>query len=160
TLRVASEAAASAVLDERDARLRSLDQQARPLLARIVDGPEISSDERLVCELLEAELRDSLRARGLVDDRLSHAARSARSRGVQVVLLDDRGDDALDPAVRTELAASVADRLDALDTGAATARLLPAGRTHLASMLVDDDSTHRIEYDHDGRPTDAATSAD
>lgn len=152
TVRVAAEAAASAVLDERDAQLRRLDEQARPLMGRIVDGPDLDDDELLVCELLEADLRDSLRARGLLDDRLSRSARAARSRGVQVVMLDDRGDVDLDAHARTALATSAADRLDTLAAGSATVRLLPAGRPLLATMLVDADETYRIEYGHDGRP--------
>ena len=152
TLRVAAAAAASAALDERDAQLRRLDEQARPLLGRIADGPELDQSELLVCELLEADLRDSLRARGLLTARLARAARSARSRGVQVVMLDDRGDVELDPHVRTALADSAADRLDSISTGSATVRLLPPGRPLLATMLVDAGNTYRVEYGHDGRP--------
>ncbi len=152
TLRVAAEAAASAVLDERDEQLRRLDEQARPLLARIVDGPDLFADERLVCELLEADLRDSLRARGLLDGRLSQAARAARSRGVQVVMLDDRGDIELDGTAHAALAASAASQLDSICTGSATVRLLPAGRPLLATMLIDAGETYRVEYGHDGRP--------
>lgn len=152
TVRVASEAAASAVLDERDAQLRRLDHQARPLLGRIVAGPELLADDILVCQLLEADLRDSLRARALADTRLSQAARAARSRGVQVVMLDDRGDAELDDSVHAALTSSAAEELDGLAAGSATVRLLPAGRPVLATMLVDAGETYRIEYGHDGEP--------
>lgn len=152
TVRIASEAAASAVLEERDAQLERLDEQARPLLGRIVSGPDLTEDERLACELLEADLRDSLRARGLVDTRLSRAARAARSRGVQVVMLDDRGDVALDSDAHSALTASAADQLDALRSGSATVRLLPPGRPVLATMLVDADETFRLEYTQNGSP--------
>lgn len=151
TLRIASAAAAAAVLEERDEQLERLDEQARPLLGRIVDGPDLSEDEILACELLEADLRDSLRARGLVDSRLVQAARSARSRGVQVVMLDDRGDVALESPVHAALTSSAAARLDSIDSGTVTVRMLPPGRSTLATILHDDaENTHRLEYGPDG----------
>lgn len=151
TVRIASEAAASAVLEERDEQLRRLDEQARPLLGRIADGPEMSKDELLACELLEADLRDSLRARGLVEPRLTQAARSARSRGVQVVMLDDRGGSELDDRALAALTASAAERLDAIETGSVTVRMLPPGRASLATILHDDcEETRRYEYGLDG----------
>ncbi|WP_128646236.1 hypothetical protein, partial [Rhodococcus sp. BS-15] len=54
TVRIASRAAAAAVLEERDARLASLDALARPLLQRIADGPDPTDEEVLACRLLEA----------------------------------------------------------------------------------------------------------
>lgn len=151
TLRISSAAAASAVLEERDAQLERLDEQARPLLGRIVDGPDLNADELLACELLEADLRDSLRARGLAGSQLSQAARSARSRGVQVVMLDDRGEVPLDAPILTELTASAAAQLDSIDSGTVTVRMLPPGRSTLATILHNDsDDTHRFEYGPDG----------
>lgn len=155
TARVALEAAAAAVLDERDSQLERLDEMARPLLERTVHGPDLSAAEVLSCTLLEAELRDSLRARALVDPRLRHSVRTARGRGVNVVLLDDRAED-LAPDVRDALVTSTAEHIDRIDHGSATIRLLPAGRPLLATMLVDAGETYRIEYKHDGSIAEAA----
>ena len=152
TVRIASQAAAAAALEERDARLASLDALARPLLQRIADGPDPTDEEVLACRLLEAELRDTLRARGLVRPDLARAARSARARGVEVMMLDDRSPDALDDDVRDRIVAATARALDAAEAGAVTVRLLPPGRPVAATILLDDlgDNAHRVEYDHTG----------
>ncbi|AJW41862.1 hypothetical protein NY08_3855 [Rhodococcus sp. B7740] len=153
TVRIASQAAAAAVLEERDARLASLDALARPLLQRIADGPDPTDEEILACRLLEAELRDTLRARGLVRPDLARAARSARARGVEVMLLDDRSPNALDDDARERIVAAASSALDAAEAGAVTVRLLPPGRPVAATILLDDlgDGAHRVEYDHTGR---------
>ncbi|MDV8021380.1 hypothetical protein [Rhodococcus sp. IEGM 1330] len=152
TVRIASRAAAAAVLQERDARLASLDALARPLLQRIADGPDLTEEEILACVLLEAELRDSLRARGLVRPDLARAARSARARGVEVMMLDDRAPAELNDDVRERIVAATSSALDAAEAGAVTVRLLPPGRPVAATILLDDlgDGAHRVEYDHTG----------
>lgn len=152
TSRVASEAAAAAVLEERDSQLRHLDEMARPLLERTVAGPELDEDDVLSCILLEAELRDSLRARGLAHSSLRAAVRAARGRGVTIVLLDDHVGVDLHPDVRDAVAMSATEHIDMIQSGSATVRLLPAGRPALATMLVDSEETYRVEYEHDGRP--------
>ncbi|MEW2016244.1 hypothetical protein [Rhodococcus sp. NPDC076796] len=152
TVRIASRAAAAAVLEERDARLASLDALARPLLQRIADGPDPTDEEVLACRLLEAELRDTLRARGLVRPDLARAARSARARGVEVMMLDDRSPNALDDVVRERIVTAASSALDAAEAGAVTVRLLPPGRPVAATILLDDlgEGAHRVEYDHSG----------
>ncbi|KQU54025.1 hypothetical protein ASG84_23615 [Rhodococcus sp. Leaf278] len=153
TVRIASQAAAAAVLEERDARLASLDALARPLLQRIADGPDLTDEELLGCVLLEAELRDSLRARGLVRPNLARAARSARARGVEVMMLDDRAPATLDDDARDRIVAAASNSLDGAHAGSVTVRLLPAGRAAAATVLLDDlgDGALRIEYDDTGR---------
>ncbi|MGV8872518.1 MAG: hypothetical protein ACOH2Q_08330 [Rhodococcus sp. (in: high G+C Gram-positive bacteria)] len=153
TLRIASQAAAAAVLEERDARLASLDALARPLLQRIADGPDPTDEEILACLLLEAELRDSLRARGLVQPDLARSARSARARGVEVMMLDDRAPAALNDDVRERIVAAASSTLDAAESGSVTVRLLPPGRPVAATILLDDlgDGATRVEYDDNGR---------
>ncbi|MBY4211962.1 hypothetical protein HQO42_23710 [Rhodococcus fascians] len=153
TIRIAAQAAAAAVLEERDARLASLDTLARPLLQRIADGPDLTDEEVLACRLLEAELRDTLRARGLVLPELARAARSARARGVEVTMLDDRSPTALSEKVRNDIAAGASSSLDGALTGSVTVRLLPPGRPAAATILLDDlgDGAQRVEYDDSGR---------
>lgn len=152
TLRIASEAATSAALEERDARLASLDALARPLLQRIADGPDPTDEDILACTLLEADLRDSLRARGLMEPSLARAARAARGRGVEVMMLDDRGTSALDVDVRSRIVADAVRSLDAAGSGSITIRVLPPGRPVAVTILIDDhrEFAQRLEFDHEG----------
>ncbi|GCE39588.1 hypothetical protein Rhow_003112 [Rhodococcus wratislaviensis] len=164
TQRAATEAAASAILEERDAQLDRLDELARPLLERIASGTELSADELLACRLLEAHLRDGLRAPGLTDGITAAAARAARTRGVEVVMLDDRGMVNADAAVGRRLRAEVGGHLDGIVAGTVTVRVMPPGRSILATILVNDgDDVRRLEFDHEGRrimhvPVDATDS--
>ncbi|MBT0565947.1 hypothetical protein KIK15_04090 [Williamsia sp. CHRR-6] len=80
--RAAEVAAREATAIERDSQLSELDTLARPLLARIASGAALSAAERLQCELLDAELRDRLRAPGLHSAAVAAAAARARARGV------------------------------------------------------------------------------
>lgn len=66
----------------------ALGAQARPLLQAIADD-EVSAEGRIEIRLLEARLRDRLRARRLDDARLTAAVDAARRRGAEVVVLDD-----------------------------------------------------------------------
>jgi hypothetical protein len=151
TERIAAQAAAAAVLDERDAQLERLDALARPLLERAATGPDLGPEDSMACIILEADLRDSLRARRLVDPVLQESVRAARRRGVGVVLLDDHADGNLSDEVRATIVASAAGCLDGIESGSATIRLLPPGRPVLATMLVESqESTYRVEYAHDG----------
>ncbi|WP_415971661.1 hypothetical protein [Rhodococcus sp. 077-4] len=146
--RAAENAATSAALDERDRQLERLDQLARPLLDKLASGAELDRAEREACGLLEAALRDGLRAPGLMTDDVVAAARSARARGVQVVLLDDGGLAVLDPTVAHRVQAAVADVLTHATGEVVTARILPPGRPTIASILVSDPTEdRRIELD-------------
>ncbi|WP_420038911.1 hypothetical protein [Gordonia sp. MP11Mi] len=147
------ESAASAVRAVRDQQLARLDERARPLLQAIAAG-EVLDDEQLVhCRLIEAQLRDRIRAPGLDVPALSDAAWAARSRGAHVLLLDDYAEPAVgaEPAIGAESAVADADRsrlvekvrtagITALDQAAlgadVTVRLLPAGRTVAATISV------------------------
>lgn len=156
TARTEATAAASAVLDERDAQLRRLDVLARPLLEKLACGEALTSEQRVACQLLEAHLRDTLRAPALDHPPVTTAARAARGRGVEVVLLDDRGMETAAAPVRDRLVRSVAARLDQVTTGSVTARILPPGRHLLATVLVSSGTdVDRIEFGHDGRPVAA-----
>ncbi|GAA4482262.1 hypothetical protein GCM10023094_31870 [Rhodococcus olei] len=153
TRRAAAEAADSAILEERDRQLRRLDEQARPLLARIAAGDALSADERLACRLLEAHLRDSVRAPALTDPAVVAAARSARGRGVEVILLDDHAMDHATAEARRRFLDSVAEELFAAEAGAVTVRILPPGRDATATILCSTaDSVRRVEFGSDGRP--------
>ncbi|MEU4316445.1 hypothetical protein [Nocardia sp. NPDC024068] len=135
-MRAAAEATMDAEHAERVRQLARLDKVARPMLERIARGVELAPAEREECRLLEAELRDGLRAPQLVTDQLNSAARGARSRGVEVLLLDDGGFADATAAVRAEVVRLAARELDAANAGAVTVRVLPPGRRHIATVLA------------------------
>ncbi|AFR50341.1 hypothetical protein [Gordonia sp. KTR9] len=150
---VALDAAAAAATEVRDRRLAALDERARPVLTRIANRESFTADEVVMARLLEAQLRDGIRASGLDLPVVRDAAWRARQRGVRVVLLDDGGLAALDEAnaatARERLAVAVAELLDEVDDGRVTIRIQPPGRDVLASVGVDaDHRTDRIEFDH------------
>ncbi|MBF6174944.1 sensor histidine kinase [Nocardia blacklockiae] len=151
----ASGAAARATLraqgEERARQLERLDDRARPMLERIAAGDGLTDTERYESRLLEAELRDGLRAPALTTAALAAATRGARSRGVEVLLLDDGGlADAPDTAVAAVLT-EVAQQLDKANAGAVTVRILPPARPVLATILIDAPTElRRIEIDHHG----------
>ncbi|MFE7721948.1 hypothetical protein ACFU44_23215 [Nocardia rhizosphaerihabitans] len=134
--RAATEAALGAATAERDRQLTRLDQVAGPILARIAEGAQLTADEREQCRLLEAELRDGLRAPELVTERLSAAARGARSRGVEVTLLDDGGFRGVPTWVRHNVIDAAVGELDTAEAGTVTVRVLPIGRRWVATVLA------------------------
>ena len=150
-MRAAAEATMAAENGERDRQLARLDKVARPILERIAEGAELTAAEREQCRLLEAELRDGLRAPQLVTDELSSAARGARSRGVEVVLLDDGGFAGVPRWVRERVVEAATRELDAANTGSVTVRVLPMGRRILATVLANsDEQDRRTEIDAAG----------
>ncbi|MBF6329541.1 hypothetical protein [Nocardia transvalensis] len=154
TIRAAAEATMAAADGERIRQLARLDRVARPILERIAEGAALTVAEREECRLLEAELRDGLRAPQLVTDELSGAARGARSRGVEVVLLDDGGFAGVPPWVRQRVIEAATRELDAANAGSVTVRVLPLGRRVLATVLAHSlDYDRRTEIDTDGNVT-------
>ncbi|RDI49357.1 sensor histidine kinase [Nocardia mexicana] len=149
--RAAAQATIRAQGEERARQLERLDDRARPMLERIATGDDLTGTERHESRLLEAELRDSLRAPALTTATLAAATRGARGRGVEVLLLDDGGlAEATDGLVSTVVDAA-AQQLDKANAGSITVRILPPGRHVLATILVDGPSEmRRIEIDHDG----------
>lgn len=143
---------------ERDSQLAYLNVSARPLLERIAAAPALGDTDRAEIALVEAQLRDRIRARGLASEELLAAAREARERGVSVVLLDDgalnglaepqreRARQAITAALRGELADAAAD-------STVTARILPPGRRTLATFLnLSKDGVRRREIAADPAP--------
>lgn len=151
TAAAAAEAAHGAVLDERDRQLVRLDAQARPLLERLADPTPLTDEERRSCALVEARLRDSLRAPVLDAPEVVDAAWQARARGVEVLLLDDHGLDGAPEPVRERVMQAMIPALSQAREGAVTIRILPPGRRVLATVLqADGDRITRAEYDPEG----------
>src|SRR5690606_40103107 len=112
-----------------------LDKVARPILERIAGGADLDPAERRECRLLEAELRDRLRAPELATEEIGRAARVARARGVEVVLLDDGGFADVPDAVREQVVELAVAELTRAESGTVTVRVLPPGRSMLAPDL-------------------------
>ena len=149
----AAEAAERAAIAVRAQQLAYLDERARPLLLRIASGP---IDEQIVteCGLVEAALRDRIRAPALDVPMITEAVWAARARGARVLLLDDRdprGRDGAEPLDAVHAAAAAA--LGRADAGCdVTVRVLPTGRSRMATLTVDrGDGLQRWEFGRDGR---------
>ena len=139
----AAAAAANAAEHERRARVRWAYGIAAPSLRAIAAERELTDEVRAEAALAEAELRDGLRARTLAGEPVSSAARSARRRGVEVVMLDDRATE-LPRAAADALRARIAAELDAADAGRVVVRLPPESGAALATVLVDSATPRRL----------------
>ena len=145
----AAEAAAiRAAADERALHLAPITALARPLLARLAEeGNAVDAQMRLECAVIEAHLRDLLRARALCTPDVVDAIDAARRRGVSVTLLDDRAVDR-DPTDLPLLDEQIRDRLvEALRgaaDGAVRIRALPPGRSAAVTVVVDTSAGHRL----------------
>ncbi|MFI5436732.1 hypothetical protein ACHMZP_33855 [Rhodococcus baikonurensis] len=150
-IRVAAEAADTAILDERDQQLRRLDELARPLLEHLAADEDITDEQQRACTLLEAHLRDTLRAPILDTAAIAAAARAARARGVDVILLDDHGMDQTADPVREQIITAVLTALTEATDGTLTVRVSPPQRDTLLTILHRrSDDTTRSEYGQDG----------
>ena len=116
----AAEEAASllAVRAERAERVQETLRGAEPTLNEIARATEAFDEPaRKNFALLEASLRDQIRGRGILNEELNLAIRSARERGVSVVVLDEGGMDTLDAQSQSTLKAIAADAIATVVSG-------------------------------------------
>ncbi len=147
----ASEAAGAEIAAQRRAHresealmrqaMTSVRRRVEPLLTAIADGAPITAGMRTRARMLEAELRDERRAPFFTGTRVIESARAARTRGIDVILLDDRGtsggltDDAQKTIINQAIRA-----LDDARRGQVVIRLLPPRqRPGLLSIVTDND---------------------
>jgi hypothetical protein len=97
---------------ERRVRLAQMDRTVAPMLKAVIaaDGL-LDEDGRRECLHLEAAMRDEIRGRRLLDDRVRQEVLEARRRGVEVTLLDDGGIDDLDRAAHARVTAVIAEQI-------------------------------------------------
>lgn len=118
-------AAAEASQTERADRLGEIELVAAPLLRKLASGVPV--DERTATEsrLVEAALRDGIRGRGVAVGAVRETVWAARSRGVQVSVLDDAGLGPADPEAPAAgpLRACAVTLLELLESGVVTIRL-------------------------------------
>ncbi|TFD37927.1 hypothetical protein E3T40_03705 [Cryobacterium sp. TMT1-19] len=154
----AAAATAAAALEERETQLTRVNTLARPTLERLanllqgaalqINPLQIEPTLRAESLLVEATLRDAIRGRSLFVEPVITAARAARIRGVDVTLLDDSAD--RPPRQLAAAAAIVAAQLDSLTHGHLIARLLPADRPTIASIVVDAGEPRMLTVTPDG----------
>ena len=89
-------AAQEAHVFERQFRLGQTSRMSLPMLRQIVaSNGALSEAQRLECLYLEGAIRDEIRGRKLLNDRVRDAVMAARRRGTIVTLLDEGGIDDL-----------------------------------------------------------------
>ena len=119
----------SATRAERSRRLTETLQVSYPLLEKIASG-QLDQETKAAASLLEAELRDGIRGRDLIDSNLKLAIRSARSRGVEVVVLDEGGLASLTESAKSQIRQRFASELDGISAGRVTIRAPRGGKTN------------------------------
>lgn len=129
-------ASANAAREVRVQRSAELASTAVPLLQRIVQDTEFSDSDRAQFATVEAHLRDGVRGRSLLLPEVVDAAAAARSRGVEVTLLDDRGSALPSERAMSLICARVVTELNRASGGAVTVRLLPAGRDAAVTVVA------------------------
>jgi hypothetical protein len=113
---------------ERSRRLTETLRVSYPLLQKIATG-RLDEDAQQEAKLLEAELRDGIRGRELIDDNLKKAIRAARERGVEVVVLDEGGLSSLTEISKTEIRQRLSTELDQIFSGRVIIRAPRGGKT-------------------------------
>jgi len=129
--------------------MESVRRRASPLLERVAAGEALTPQVRTHARLVEAELRDEIRAPFFTGTPVVRAAREARARGTDVILMDDRGDSRLPPDIRRAITDSIVQVLADGDQVRVVVCVLPAGRPQLVSVLTDTGATL---LGADGRP--------
>ena len=143
-------AVSAAATRERAAQNARLERDARPALERILQDEPLSDEEQQHFLLLEATLRDGIRASGFSGERIAEATREARERGLTVVLLDDRGSELVD-GERDLVEAALLEQLTTTGDGSITARLSPHDRDELATIVVEEGGEYRrVVVTHEG----------
>ncbi|WP_187994641.1 sensor histidine kinase [Schaalia sp. JY-X159] len=111
-------------MDEVLAQMRVV---ALPILEPVASGLPLTPQQSLAARLLEAELRDGIRAASFTGTPIAAAARSARERGIEVVLLDEGIATSPPSAIPQSFEKKAVQVLEASARGRVVVRLLPPG---------------------------------
>jgi len=131
-------------------RMASVRQRVTPLLTQIADGKAPTPKLCSQAYLLEAELRDEIRAPFFTGTSIVTSAQAARRRGTEVILLDDSGDNTtIDDQVRTNAVNYVTKFLNVTQSNRVVIRLNPPRRPTLLTIVTDDT---RYRLDRQGVP--------
>lgn len=137
----------------REVWLADLRVQIAPLLQKLADpAHQLTADERDACRVLEGRLRDALRAGNLVSHGVSDAIQAARGRGVEVVLVDNRGS-RLPETVRRETLRQLETLVRTSTGGRIVARTAPEGYAEVVTILRVDAERNLTTIDEAGTVT-------
>lgn len=118
--------ASSAARIARQERIDSTLKGSLPMLTKIWKKQGLLSEaEKKKARLLEAQLRDEIRGRGLVTPNLVEAIERARKRGVEVQLLDDGGLVGLEAKELKSLTNRIATEIEKVSSGKLVIRAVP-----------------------------------
>lgn len=122
------QAAQEAHLFERQFRLRQTNRMALPMLRQILGSRgDLTDVQRQECLYLEGAIRDEIRGRKLLNDRVRVQVMRARRRGATVTLLDEGGLDDLPEEELERVLNSLADAMKSSNTDRLIARTVPEG---------------------------------
>lgn len=137
----------------REVWLSQLREQIGPLLQNLADpSHQLTPAEREDCRILEGRLRDSLRAGNLISQGVSDAIQAARGRGVEVVLVDNRGSKLPEP-VRLATLRRLEQLVAASTGGRIVARTAPEGYPEAVTILKVDAERNLTTIDEAGTVT-------
>lgn len=122
-------------LRQRRIRSQELEQVVRPLMTKLASDEPVTPEMELEAGLLEARLRDDIRAKAFHGTAVARSAWEARARGVVVEIMDDGGLDHASNALTQAVVGVVAKRIDQALDGQITIRVLPADREVVVSVL-------------------------
>ena len=126
-------------------RMASVRQRVTPLLTQIANGKAPTPKLCSQAYLLEAELRDEIRAPFFTGTSIVTSAQAARRRGTEVILLDDSGDNTtIDDQVRTNAVNYVTKFLNVTQSNRVVIRLNPPRRPTLLT-IVTDNTRYRLD---------------
>lgn len=126
-------------------RMASVRQRVTPLLTQIANGKAPTPKLRSQAYLLEAELRDEIRAPFFTGTSIVTSAQAARRRGTEVILLDDSGDNTtIDDRARANAVNYVTKFLNVTQSNRVVIRLNPPRRPTLLT-IVTDNTRYRLD---------------
>lgn len=121
---------------ERQVRLTQTSRMAVPMLRRIAEvGGELDEDDRHECRVLEQSIRDEIRGRRLLNDRVRDQVIAARRRGASVQVLDDGGVDDIDAELLDPVLDRVADALSRVRSDRIIIRTAPRGSAKAVTVV-------------------------
>ncbi len=121
-------AAQEAHVSERQFRLGQTSRMSLPMLRQIVAVKgDLTEAQRRECLYLEGAIRDEIRGRKLLNDRVREQIMIARRNGTTVTLLDEGGIDDLDDDDLDRVLNHLADAIRDTQTGKLIARTVPGG---------------------------------
>lgn len=135
--------------EARDHVLDEIRSGVDPLLKRIAQGTELTASDQLEASILEAGIRDRIRSPDIATPSVEFAAREARRRGVDVVILGlpETLEQSPDSPASVEIAAVIS----GIRSGRVTIRRLPAGRESYATVVIHPDDNAASQWHHISR---------